>query len=166
MKLLLAKQTPQRAAIGTLSCFLQKYKNGLYIFHQSKTLSHFIQKTEYSFKIGKGTTFGCCAVLSHRLGGLRPHFTQQISGLICVPLSPGPEIQNDPECVQGWMGPWAPWSGGWWWNQVILKVPSHPDHSVIPWCTSSLAQSLKTNHIILCNPKYSMWCSREPSHSF
>jgi len=40
----------------------------------------------------------------------------------------------------GWMELWAPWCGGrcpcWWqggWNQMIFKVPSNPDHSMILW---------------------------------
>jgi len=40
----------------------------------------------------------------------------------------------------GWMGLWATWSSGrcpclkqGGWNQMILNVPSNPNHSMIPW---------------------------------
>ena len=40
----------------------------------------------------------------------------------------------------GWMGPWAAWSSEWQlcpqqegWNEVIFKVPSNPNNSVVLW---------------------------------
>jgi len=40
----------------------------------------------------------------------------------------------------GWMGLWATWSSGrcpcWWqggWNQMMFKIPSNPNHSMILW---------------------------------
>lgn len=42
-----------------------------------------------------------------------------------------------------WMRLWATWSNDWrsypqlgCWNYVIFKVPSNPDHSVVPWFSS------------------------------
>ena len=40
----------------------------------------------------------------------------------------------------GWMGLWAtlssgrcPWSWQGWWNQIVFKVTSNPNHSMILW---------------------------------
>lgn len=33
----------------------------------------------------------------------------------------------------GWMGLWATWSIAGGWNEVILKVPSNPNHPMILW---------------------------------